>query len=92
LKTLDEYVETYLNYRAAEVEFINELCDILKLDLSHIKRVEIKTVEQNTKILQKISIKLTGLNRLQSEDLSKIKGLTVVTPNTLEINAGEIHL
>ena len=92
MKTLDEYVESNLNFKAAEVEFIDELCDLLKLDLSHIKNVEIKTVEKNTKILQKICIWLIGENRLHADDLSKIKGLTIVTPNVLEIEAGEIHL
>lgn len=92
MKSLDEYVEASLNYRSAEVEFIEELCDLLKLDLTHIKNVEIKTVEQETKILQKISIRMIGENKISSDDISKIKGMSIITPNVIEIDVGEIHL
>jgi len=92
VKSIDEYVECCLNFKSAEASFIEELCTTLKLDLSHIKKVELKTVERETKILQMISIRVTGENKLHSDDISKIKGLSIVTPNTLEIEVGEFPL
>lgn len=92
MKSLDEYVESYLDFKSAESEFIKELCDLLKLDLSHIRKIELKTVEKETKFLQYVKISMIGENRLSADDVSKIKGLSIVTPNVLEIEAGEIHL
>lgn len=92
MKSLDEYVEAYLNYKSAENEFINEFCELLKLDLNHIKKIELKTVEQDTKLVQVIKMSMVGENKLSSEDISQIKGLSIITPNVLEIEVGEIHL
>lgn len=92
MKSLDEYVDAYLNFKSAETDFINELCDTLKLDLTHIKKIELRTVEHETKFLQVVRMRLTGENKLSADDISKIDGLSIITPNTIEIEVGEIHL
>lgn len=92
MKSLDEYVESYLNYKSAEKEFLDELCATLQLDLRHIKKIELKTVEQETKFLQIIKVSMMGENRLSADDISKIDGLSICTPNVIEIEVGEIHL
>ena len=92
MKTLDEYVESYLNFKSAEVCFIDEICDTLKLDQSRIKSIEMKTVERDTKILQIIMMRLVGENKIRSEDIAKIDGLSIITPNVIEIEVGAIHL
>ena len=92
MKSLNEYVESSLNYKSAECKFIDELCTMLNLDVTHIKNIRIMNTEKDTKILQIVQIQLRGTNKFRSDDISKIRGLSITTPNLIEIEAGEIHL
>lgn len=76
----------------AKDEFKNKLIGILGISENHIRSIELKNSAEDTQLIQTIVVQLTGENRLKSEDLAKIKGLTIITPNTLEINAGEFDL
>lgn len=92
MKSLNEFVESKLDFESAECEFINELCTMLNLDISHIKGITVKNVARRTKVVQVISIELTGTNKFSAEDVFQVKGMSIITPNTIEIEVGEIHL
>ena len=92
MKTLNEFVESYLNYKSAESAFSAELCDTLKIKPTNIKYICITNAVKDTKFVQIVKIGLIGVNKIRSEDISKIKGLSIITPKTLEIEVGEIHL
>ena len=94
MKSLERYVECTLDQESAEVDFLTEFCDILELDVQNIKRVSIKNMPTGGLhiVTQVVVIELRGTNRMKSENLQKIKGLTFITPKTIEIQVGEIHL
>lgn len=92
MKTIDEFIEAQLNYATAAHDFKMELSKTLAIDVSHIKEVKVLPVANETSIKHMIQIHLTGANRFKSENVSKIEGLTIVTPNLLEIEVAEIQL
>jgi len=81
-----------MNLKVAQDCFIDELCDILGLDENHIKNIEFISKIQSTVMRQIVVVELFGVNRFKADDISKIKGLSIVTPNRLEIEAGEIPI
>ncbi len=92
MESLSEYVECEMNLKVAQDCFIDELCDILGLDENHIKNIEFISKIQSTVMRQIVVVELFGVNRFKADDISKIKGLSIVTPNRLEIEAGEIPI
>lgn len=92
MESLSEYVECEMNLKVAQDCFIEELCDILGLDENHIKNIELISKIQSTVMRQIVVVELFGVNRFKADDISKIKGLSIVTPNCLEIEAGEFPI
>ena len=92
MKSLENFVECHLDLQSAEDDFIEELNNILHIPKDHIKKITVESRAVGSMFVQVVVISLWGNNHLKSEDLSKIKNLTVVTPNSLEIEYGEIHL
>lgn len=92
MKSLENYVECHLDLQSAEDDFIDELNNILHIPKNHIKKITVESRAIGSMFVQVVVISMWGNNSLRSEDLSKIENLTVVTPNTLEIEYGEFHL
>lgn len=89
----DEFIEAALNYKSAEKAFVDEeLCGKLDLSKNNIKNVKFRAISNDTSVSYKIVVELTGTNHLKSENLAKVKGVTIVTPKWLEIDCGEIDL
>lgn len=88
----DEFVEAALYYNSTKESFINELCSELGLPIHKIKSVEFKTYATDTKLHYSIHIELAGKFNLKAEDLAKTEGMTVITPNSLEIDCGVVDL
>jgi hypothetical protein len=92
VETVEEFVESALNYMSAKEAFTAELVHTLELPPRNIKYVELKASTNGTTFNHIIVVHLMGENSFKSENLGKIKGLTLKTPNTLEIEFGEIKL
>ena len=92
MKSLEKYVESSLDLQSAEEELMTELNNILHIPRHHIKNICLESRLRGTAYVQIVVVYLLGKNSLRSEDLSKIKNLTVHTPNILEIEYGEIPL
>jgi len=92
LTAIENFVEATLNWTTAEEELKKELIGVLHIPEHHIKSITLKNIAYDTKVLQTIVVELSGKNKLKGKDISKIDGLSVVTPNTLEIDAGELNL
>lgn len=92
MESLSDYVECEMNLKVAQDCFISDLCDILGLDETHIKNIELISKIQSTVMRQIVVVELFGVNRFKADDISKIKGLSIVTPNRLEIEAGEFPI
>lgn len=92
MNTIENFVEATLNWTSAETELKKELVNILHIPEHNIKSITLKNIAYDTKVLQTIVVELRGKNRLKGKDIQKINGLTIVTPNTLEIDAGELNL
>lgn len=92
MKSLENFVECHLDLQSAEDDFVEELNNILHIPKDHIKKITVESRAVGSMFIQVVVISMWGNNHLKSEDLCKIKNLTVVTPNTLEIEYGEIHL
>lgn len=92
MKTIEEFVESSLNYMSAKEAFTRELVDTLELSPNNIKYVELNASTTGTTFSHKIVIHLVGSNSFKSENIRKIDGLTIKTPNILEIEYGEIKL
>ena len=87
-----EYMEASLNLTSAEQKLKNEIKELLGISESKIKSISLKNCTTNNVVHQAVVVELVGKNRIRSKDLNKINGLTVVTPNTLVFDVGEIHL
>lgn len=92
MKSLNKYVESILDVSSAESEFKKELSDVLEISEDNIHRIKLVCDSNDTKIRQYLRIDLVGENRLKSENVAQITGLTIITPKTLEIDCGDIHL
>ena len=92
MKTVEEFVESALNYMSAKDSFTEELIRTLKIPPKNVKYIELKASTNGTTFNHIIVIHLVGENSFKSEDIAKIDGLTIKTPNTLEIEYGEIKL
>ncbi len=94
MKSLERYVEATLDQKSAEVDFLAELSKTLEINPKNIKRVSVENrqTEQLHALAQVVLIDLRGTNVFKSENLQKIKGLTIITPRTIEIEVGEILL
>ena len=92
MNTIEEFVEASLNYLSAKESFTQELVSLLEIPPNNIKYVELNASTTGTTFSHRIIIHLVGSNSFKSENLGKIKGLTIKTPNTLEIEYGEIKL
>ena len=88
----EEFVEAALNYKSAKEAFIDDICSELDLSKSKIKNVEFVTDTESTSVRYFIWIELIGKNYIKSEKLSKMEGVTIVTPKWMKINCGEINL
>lgn len=85
-------MEASLDLNKVETLFLQELCSKLGISPINIKSVNLENWDEDTQIVQVISVELTGNNHFKSEDVAKIEGLTIITPNRLQIKAGEINL
>ena len=89
---IKDYVDASLDLTKAETRLIEELHNRLNVDEGNFKSISLETVVRDTQFVQVIVIQLTGANSFRSEDLVGINGLTIITPNRIEISAGEIDL
>lgn len=92
MKTIEDFVEASLNMASAETDLKKELVRVLHIPESNIKSIYLKNYATEDKFIQSIFVDLVGQNYLKSDDICKIKGLTVITPNQLMIDAGAIDL
>ena len=92
MDTIEEFVESALNYMSAKEAFTRELVNTLELPPNNIKYVELNASTTGTTFSHKIVVHLVGSNSFKSENIRKIDGLTIKTPNILEIEYGEIKL
>ena len=92
MKTVEEFVESALNYMSAKEAFTLELVRTLEIPPKNIKYVELKSLSNSTSFKHIIVVHLTGSNTFKSKNLAKVSGLTIRTPNTLEIEFGEVRL
>ena len=90
MNTIKNYVESSLNLTSAENDLRKELVRRLHIQEHHIKSITLKNSATDTKVIQTIEIELSGVNHFKSKDI--FDGLTIVTPNTLKIDAGEMDL
>lgn len=86
------FVDAKLNYDAEVKNFKKELSDVLDIKESSIKYIELYNQTDSNKITQIIVIELVGNNRFKAENVANIKGLSIVTPNRIEIEVGDILL
>ena len=92
MEFIENYVQSRLDYESAELDLINNLEKTLGISPMNIKHIRLTNKIENSAIIQVLEIELIGTNSLRSEDIAKMKELTIVTPNTIQINVGEIHL
>ena len=92
MKSLETYVETRLDYESAEETFKNEICETLGTTVDHIKGISMGNYQDGNKINQYIVIRFRGSVEISGTAISKIGDCRIVTPNTLKIKVGEIHL
>ena len=92
MDSLNIYTEASLELASAEQELKKDIEKMLGISEHKIKSISLKNCTMNNVIHQSIIVELTGKNRIKSGDISQIKGLTVVTPNKLVFDVGEIHL
>ena len=77
---------------SAKEAFTQELVKTLEIPPKNIKYVELKASTNGTTFNHIVVIHLTGSNSFKSENIAKVDGLVIRTPNTLEIEYGEIKL
>lgn len=85
-------MDATLNQYSAEKEFIDELCKRFGVKPINIKSINLDNSANDTKVIQKIIIHMRGINRFKSRDLKNYEGVTIITPNRIEIDVGEIDL
>ena len=89
---IKNFVDAKLNYDAEVKNFKKELSDVLDIKESSIKYIELYNQTDSNKITQIIVIELVGNNRFKAENVANINGLSIVTPNRIEIEVGDILL
>ena len=85
-------MDATLNQISAEKEFTDELCERFGVKPNNIKSIKLNNSAKDTKVMQKIIINMIGINRFKSGDLKNYEGVTIITPNRIEIDVGEIDL
>ena len=85
-------MDATLNQISAEKEFTDELCERFGVKPNNIKSIKLNNSANDTKVMQKIIINMIGINRFKSGDLKNYEGVTIITPNRIEIDVGEIDL
>lgn len=88
----NEYVEAIMNTSTAESNLKQFLLNELGLSSSNIKRIKLSNNTDDTRVVQLIVVELRGTNCFRMEDIRKIEGLRIITPNKLEISVGDIPL
>lgn len=81
-----------MDYESSEVYLLKKLTEMLGISPNNVKNISLRNVVNNSCIIQVLEIDLIGQNTFNSEDLSKINGLRIITPNTIQIDVGEIPL
>ena len=89
---INNYVDATLNQMSAEKEFTDELCKRFGVKPNNIKSIKLNNSANDTKVVQKIIIDMIGINRFKSRDLKNYDSITIITPNCIEIDVGEIDL
>lgn len=92
MREIADYVEASLALTCAENNLKTYLEDMIGLKPNRIRDISLCNLDKGTEVVQLLSIRLIGENHFRAEELAEIKGLTIITPNTLEIEWGEIHL
>ena len=92
MKTINEFIESKLNYASAARDFKKELAETLEIDVDKIKQIKVIPLASDTRVKYVIEIHLTGSNRFKAENVSKVEGLSIITPNRLEIEVWELNL
>lgn len=92
MEFISEYVQTRLDYESAERDFLENLEKVLKIPRQNVKDISFSNRIEGSSIIQVLEIDLTGSNKFRSEDIAKIKEMTLITPNCIQIDVGEIHL
>ena len=92
MEELRNYVEASLNLASAEDGLKQFLLEEIGLASHKIKSIQLDTFAIETKVKQVIVIEMSGKNSFASEDVASIKGLKIITPNTIEIEVGEFEL
>lgn len=92
MEIIREYIDTAKYLESLENELIDKLYDKIGLQQNHVKSVEVHTINNANTLNHKIIIKLIGINTFRSEDVAKIKGLAIITPNKIEIDGGMIYI
>ena len=92
MESLNRYVDAWIELESAEKDFRKDLSETLGISEINIQRVDVYNRTDSTQITQVVRITLRGVNRMSSKAISKIDGMTIITPKHIEIDAGEIHL
>lgn len=92
MDSVKDYVEATLSLASAEKELLKDLCQVLGISEQNCKSISLKNVAKDTTVSQIIIVELVGTNRIKCKDISRIEGVTIVTPNTIEIAVGEFDL
>ena len=92
METINNYVDTIMDFNSTEKEFIKELTEILGINESNVNKIKlIKREDDSNGINLILAIHLVGSVEIDGKDLAKIEG-TFISPKTIEIKVGEIHL
>lgn len=89
---IKNFVDAKLNYDAEEKSFKTDLATALDIDETSIKSMYLYNRTDANKITQTLVIELRGRNTFKSENVAKIEGLSIITPNCIEIEVGDILL
>ena len=92
MKSLQTFVDAWMDYESAEKDFRKEICEIIDTTDSHIKNVYLRNTQDGNKICQYVVLELRGKVELKSAAIAKMGNCKVITPNLIEIQVGEIHL
>ena len=92
MKFIKDFVDAKLNYDAEAKNFKKELSDALGIKESSIKHISLYNQTESNKITQIVVIELVGTNKFKSKNVAKIEGLSIITPNCIEIEVGDILL
>lgn len=87
-----EFVDASLDLSKAECRLVQTLYERLDVHPTNIKSISLKNTVRDTQVVQIVVVDLIGSNEFRSESFAGINGLTIVTPNRIEINASEMDL